>query len=86
VSNREHAHLVHVAELRVSVSEVLDLSSGFANQTVVSLAQVALLVLPLAIKDSESGEKAHADLTSQVDSMTCRIPWCILTGIRPAIC
>jgi hypothetical protein len=46
---------VHVTELRVSISEVLDLSSGFTNQTVVSLAQVALLVLPLAIKDTESG-------------------------------
>ena len=70
----------------MSVSEVLDLSSGFANQTVVSLAQVALLVLPLAIKDSESGEKAHADLTSQVDGVTGRISRCVRDGVCPVVC
>jgi hypothetical protein len=37
------------------VSEVFDLSSGSASQAVVSLAQIALLVLPSAIKDAEGG-------------------------------
>jgi hypothetical protein len=55
VSNRDHPHLVEVAELRVSVSEILDLSFGSSNQTVIALAQCALSVLPFAVEDAEGG-------------------------------
>jgi hypothetical protein len=57
VSNHNHPHLVDVAELRVSVSEILNLSSGSIGQTVIALAHVALSVLPLAVKDTKSGQE-----------------------------
>jgi hypothetical protein len=55
VSNHNDPHLVKVAEFRVSVSEILDLSCGSSNQTVIALAQGTLSVLPFAVKDAEGG-------------------------------
>jgi hypothetical protein len=55
VSNHNHPHLMYVAELRVSVSEILDLGCGSSDKTVIALAHVALSVLPFAVKDTEGG-------------------------------
>ncbi len=77
---------MHVAELRVSVSEILNLSSSFTNQTVVSLALITLLVFPFAVADTEYCEETDGDLTAQVDSVTNRISWCVSGSVCPVIC
>lgn len=60
---------VDVPELWMPVSEVPDLLYRLSCHTVVSLAQITLSVLPLAVKDSKGSQKAHAYLATQVDSV-----------------
>jgi len=84
VSNRKHTRLVHVAELRVSVSEILDLSSGLADQAVVSPAHITLLVLPLAVADTKYGENTDATLTNQVDGVADWVSWRVSTCVGPS--
>jgi len=44
-----------VPELRMPVSKVLDLGLAKAIETMITLALITLLVLPLAIKDTKNG-------------------------------
>jgi len=85
VSNRKHKRLVHVAELRVSVSEILDLGSGLADQAVVSPAHITLLVFPLAVADTEYGENTDATLTNQVDGVADWVSWRVSTCVGPVM-
>ena len=71
------------AELGVSVSEILDLSNGSPNQTVIALAQVALFVLPFAVEDAKRSQEEYADLATQVDSVTGWVSWCVVLGVCP---
>jgi microcystin degradation protein MlrC len=83
VSNHDHPHLVDVAELGVSVTEILDLSCGSIGQTVIALAHVALSVLPLAVEDTEGGQEEDADLAAQVDGVAGRVSRCVVLSVGP---
>jgi len=83
---KENLHLVHVAEFRVSVSEVPDLSFRFAGKTVVSLAQVTLPVLPFRVDNAEDREQEDADLAAQIDSMSGRVLGRVCRSICPTKC
>lgn len=76
---------VHVPELWMSVSEVPDLLCRLSRHTVVSLAQITLSVLPLAVKDSKGSKKADADLATQVDSVAGWVPGRITGGVCPVV-
>lgn len=67
------------------ISQVLDLRCSLAHQAVVSLAQITLPVFPLTVEDSKNGEKADANLATQVDCVADWVPWRILGSICPAI-
>jgi hypothetical protein len=83
VSNHNNPHLVEVAEFRVSVSEILNLSFGSSNQTVVTLAQGALFVLPFAVEDAEGSEEKNADLAAQVDGVAGWVSRGVFLGVCP---
>jgi hypothetical protein len=72
-----------IAELRVSVSKILDLSCSSSDQTVIALAEVALPVLPLAVDDAEDGQNKDANLAAQVDGMTDWVSWCVMLSVCP---
>jgi hypothetical protein len=44
--------LVNVAEFRVPVSEILDLSGADTIETMIAFSQIALPVFPLAVSDT----------------------------------
>jgi hypothetical protein len=69
----------------VSVTEILDLGWGRVDQTVIALAQVALLVLSLAVGDAKACQEAHADLTAQINLMTLGVPRCVMDGVYPTM-
>ena len=65
------------------ISQILDLRRRLADQAVVPLAQVTLLVFPLAVKDSENGKNTDANLTAQVDCVADRVAWSVVGSICP---
>lgn len=76
--------LVHVPKLRVPVTKVPNLSFASPVKTVITLAQVALPILPLAVTDTEDSQDENANLATQVDGVTCWILWCIFGGVCPS--
>lgn len=82
----ENPYLVHVAKLRVSVSELLDLSIRFTGKTVVALARVTLLVLPFRVGNAKASEKEGTDLAAQIDSVSSRVLGRLLGSVCPRIC
>lgn len=76
---------VDVPELWMPVSEVPDLLYRLSCHTVVSLAQITLSVLPLAVKDSKGSQKAHAYLATQVDSVAGWVPGRITGSVCPVV-
>jgi hypothetical protein len=73
---------MHQSELRVPVTQVLNLCLR-AIEAMVALAEIALLVLPLAVYNTTYGQYQYADLTSKVDGVAIRILWRIIRYVSP---
>ncbi len=76
---------MHEAKPRVIVTEKLDLSWAKPFQTVIALAQDALLVLPFVVGNARACQEAHADLTAQINLMTLGVPRRVLDGVYPTM-
>lgn len=49
------------------------------------LAQLALLVLPLAVNYAKACQEAYANLTAQIDDMTGWVSRRVVGGVYPAL-
>lgn len=76
--------LVDVAELGMPVTEISDLFLADSVEAVVALPGISLLVLPLAVCNTETSQEQDTDLTRQVDSVADVVFWCIFEGVGPA--
>lgn len=76
--------LGHVAEGRVPVSQVLDLGLALAVEAVIALPEVALAVLPLAVRDAARAQDEDAELTRQVDGVAGVVLGAVFLDVSPA--
>lgn len=74
-----------VAEFGMPVTKISDLCLAKSVKAMVAFARISLLVLPLAVCDAEASQEQDTNLTTQVDSMTNVVFWCILECIGPVI-
>jgi hypothetical protein len=84
IVSKTASRLVHQSELGVPVAKIPNLRLS-PIETVVTLAKVALPVLPLAVNDAKDCKDQDANLATQVDSMACGVLWCVRRYISPLI-
>lgn len=75
---------MHVPELGVSVAQIPDHFLTCSVESVITLACIALLVLPLAVRNTKHGKKKHADLAAQVDGVSSGVLGRVLGGVGPS--
>lgn len=67
-----------VAELRMSISKIPDLSFAEAVEAMITLAQIALPILPFAVSYAAAGQDQDTNLATQIDGVSSRVFWCVI--------
>jgi hypothetical protein len=73
---------MHQSEFWVPVTQILNLFRA-TIEAMVALAEVALLVLPLAVCDTTQGQYQDADLTTKIDGVAIGILRRIIRDVCP---
>lgn len=68
----------------MSVSQILDLRIVQPIKTMIPLALITLLILPLTVQNTANSQEADSDLSCKIDGVSLVVPWAVRFYICPA--